>query len=215
MKPTKFKIPYDINLKSQEFVDVVNTIIKDYQIEEIVETGCFNGLGSTLVFAKTGKSVFSIECNPFNVSNASENLRNYDNVCIIHGLSIKRDDLILGIMNEEYSDEVIMDSRFPKVFYVKEIMQNVVAENVLMTLTQNFSRQLVFLDSAGGAGHIEYKNFMNLNDVFKHNKVLLLDDVNHVKHKRSLENLKELYKVVNVSSDQRFAWVDLSKDNLK
>jgi hypothetical protein len=43
------------------------------------------------------------------------------------------------------------------------------------------------------------------------NKILVLDDISHIKHKRSVEKLQELGYVVNKSSDERFAWCILKK----
>lgn len=213
MQPTKYQIPYNINLKSEEFVHVVNELIEKHDIEEIVETGAFNGLGSTMVFAKTGKSVFSIECNRNNFFTASENLKLHKNVCLIHGLSLKRNDLIEYIINADFKKEVTMDSKHPKVFYMQEIMQDVIIEDALSLLTKNTNKQLVFLDSAGGVGYFEFLSFMDMDITYLENKVLLLDDVDHVKHKDSVVNLRKRYKEVNVSKDNRFAWCDLSKSN--
>jgi hypothetical protein len=71
----------------------------------------------------------------------------------------------------------------------------------------------VFLDSAGGVGYFEYLTFMNFNNTS--NKILMLDDISHIKHKRSVEHLEKLGYIVNKSDDNRFAWCDLSKGKLK
>jgi predicted O-methyltransferase YrrM len=78
------RIKYNINLNSSEFEQVVKDLVRDYDFEEVVETGTFNGLGSTSVFAKTGKYVFTIECNINNFERATSNLQGYENVCVIH-----------------------------------------------------------------------------------------------------------------------------------
>jgi len=39
----------------------------------------------------------------------------------------------------------------------------------------------------------------------------MLDDISHIKHKRSVEKLEELGYKVNYSSDKRFAWCVLSQ----
>ena len=47
------------------------------------------------------------------------------------------------------------------------------------------------------------------------NKILVLDDISHIKHKRSVEDLEKNNYTVFKSSDNRFAWCDLSKGKLK
>lgn len=205
------RIKYDINLKSEEFEQVVNMLVNEYDFDEIVETGTFNGLGSTSVFAKTGKYVFTIECNKENFETATRNLQQYENVCVIHGLSLNRDTLIKHLLHQEFDIETTYDSDFPKSFYMREINQQVVVENALDVFCNNDRKQLVFLDSAGGVGYAEFLNFMNYNT---DNKILVLDDIDHIKHKRSVEYLEDKF-IVHKSKENRFAWCDLSKGNLK
>jgi len=205
-EPTKFQIPYSINLNNTEFQNTVDKLVNEHEFNEIVETGTYNGLGSTQVFAKTNKYVFSIECNYNNFLNASRNLAMYDNVCVIHGLSLKRERLITALLEEDFDIDTTYDSKHPKSFYMREISQTVVVENALELFCKNKRKQLVFLDSAGGVGYLEFKSFMSIGDVFLENKILMLDDINHIKHKRSVEFLlKEGYEV-NISTDNRFAW---------
>jgi hypothetical protein len=209
LEPTtidSFKKEYSINLNSNEFKSVVDQIISKNEIDEIIETGTFNGLGSTSIFAKTRKYVFTIECNYNNFINASNNLANYDNVCVIHGLSLPRTDLVRGLLNETFDIETKYDSDYPKAFYMREISHKVVVENALDLFCNNGRKQLVFLDSAGGVGLLEFNAFMNYNKSYLANKILMLDDISHIKHKRSVEKLEELGYEVNKSSDERFAW---------
>jgi hypothetical protein len=181
-------------------------LVNEHDFTEIVETGTYNGLGSTQVFAKTNKYVFSIECNYNNFLNASKNLAMYDNVCVIHGLSLKREKIITALLEEDFDIDTTYDSKHPKSFYMREISQTVVVENALELFCKNKRKQLVFLDSAGGVGYLEFKSFMSIGDVFLENKILMLDDINHIKHKRSVEFLLKDGIEVNISSDNRFAW---------
>jgi hypothetical protein len=217
--PTEFKeeapnrIKYNINLNSKEFELVVNDLVLDFDIDEVVETGTFNGLGSTSVFAKTGKYVFTIECNKNNFETAIRNLEQYQNVCVIHGLSLYRDILIKHLMQQEFDINTTYDSDYPKSFYMREINQQVVLENALDVLANNDRKQLVFLDSAGGVGYAEFLEFMNYEG--KDKKILVLDDIDHIKHKRSVEYLEQMGYNVNKSVGNRFAWCDLSKGKLR
>lgn len=207
------RIKYDINLNSKEFELVINDLVLDFDIDEIVETGTFNGLGSTSVFAKTGKYVFTIECNKNNFETATKNLEQYQNVCVIHGLSLQREILIKHLMHQEFDIDTTYDSDYPKSFYMREINQQVVLENALDVLANNDRKQLVFLDSAGGVGYAEFLEFMTYEG--KHNKILVLDDIDHIKHKRSVEYLENIGYQVSKSVGNRFAWCDLSKGKLR
>jgi hypothetical protein len=40
----------------------------------------------------------------------------------------------------------------------------------------------------------------------------MLDDISHIKHKRSVEKLEELGYIVNQSTDKRFAWCILGNN---
>lgn len=199
-----FKKEYLINLNNPEFRDVVNKILEENEVDEIVETGTFNGLGSTTIFAQTKKYVFSIECNPNNFTTATNNLRRYENVCVVNGLSLDKELIIKGLLEEKFDIETKYDSDYPKSFYMREISHQVVLENALDVFCNNDRKQLVFLDSAGGIGYLEFNSFMSYPNL--DNKILMLDDISHIKHKRSVEKLIEMGYDVNKSSDERFAW---------
>jgi len=206
-------IDYTIQLNTLEFRSVANELASE--VEEIIETGTFHGDGSTRIFADTGKYVFSIECNTQNFQISSQNLGAYQNVCVLHGLSLSKEELIKGLLHESFDLDVTYDSKFPKSFYMREISQNVVVENALELLCNNNRKQLIFLDSAGGVGWLEYLWVMNLPKEFLQNKILMLDDINHIKHYRSVKDLAEKGYDVQISEDKRFAWTKLSADERK
>ena len=197
---------YGIELNSNEFRDVVKRLVKEYTIGEVVETGTFLGNGSTKVFAGEGLNVFTIECNSNHMLQAVENLKGMDNVCFIHGLSLKREILIKGLMSMTFKSNLVYDSERPKVFYTQEVLQPVLVEDALSLFSKNDTRQLVFLDSAGGVGYIEFLEFMSWPLSVRREKVLLLDDVTHVKHAKSVQSLKDWGFDVKLSGDGRFAW---------
>jgi hypothetical protein len=118
--------------------------------------------------------------------------------------------LIKGLLQESFDLDVTYDSKYPKSFYMREISQNVVVENALDLLCNNDRNQLIFLDSAGGVGYLEYLWVMNLPNEFIQHKTLILDDINHIKHYRSVKDLIEKGFDVQVSEDKRFAWTKLS-----
>jgi len=204
---------YRIEMNSNEFRDVVRRLVKQYEIREVVETGTYLGTGSTAVFAGEGLDVFTLECNVNHLMTAAENLQGMSNVCFIHGLSLKRERIIAGLMAMDFPEGGIYDSPNPKVFYVQEANQPVLVEDALELLAKNEVRQLVFLDSGGGLGYLEFVEFMSWPSSVRRNKVLLLDDVTHVKHAKSVQSLKDWGFEVGVSQDGRFAWCQFIDGN--
>lgn len=205
---------FTIQLKTDEFRSVIAELIENNQVDEIIETGAYQGDGSTKVFAETGKYVFSIESNYENWITASRNLIEHPNVCVIHGLSIGRSELIRQLMDEPF--EMIgtkYDSNYPKTFYMREICQPVVVEDALDLFVKNDRKQLVFLDSSGGVGHLEFKKLMSYGMNVLRNKVIVLDDISHIKHIRSVDFLRRNGFEFGVSSDERFAWCSFQSGN--
>lgn len=200
-------LDYTIQLNTLEFKAVVSELISD--IEEIVETGTFQGNGSTKIFAETGKYVFTMECNAVNHHIAVQNLMQYQNVAAFHALSMKRETLMKFLLHEKFDIDTNYDSVFPKTFYMREIGENVLFENGLDLFCNNDRKQLIFLDSAGGVGYAEFLQIMSLSPENLRQKTLILDDINHIKHSRSVSQLRELAYEVNTSQENRFAWVKL------
>jgi len=208
---------YDINLNSSEFEETVQILSQD--VEEIIETGTFNGLGSTTVFAKTGKPLTTIESCFDHFRQAVFNLKDFTNVKLLWGSSlnvkemtefIDADDIYESDMVLSKSIAVDGSSEGPQSFYKQEIMgfntNPPTKQDLLIELINNDKKQLVFLDSAGGVGYLEFQKFMTLEDSKRKNKILLLDDVSHVKHYRSVVFLKQNKYNVVVSKNKRFAY---------
>jgi len=217
---------YSINLNTSLFEETVNSLITNGNIDEIIETGTFNGLGSTTIFAKTKIKTISIECSYNNYQEAKQNLKYFKNVELYFGTSLNIEDMIEFIEGDDIyeSDEVKSHSLLVdytshstekiKEYYKKEVTSSCSCdgsctkgmENLLIKLIDNDKKQLVFLDSAGGVGYLEFKKFMSLDTDKLKNKILLLDDISHVKHYRSVLWLeKNGYNVV-LSEDERFAY---------
>jgi len=200
---------YPVELSSEvDFAPTVFRLIRDFDIEQIVETGALFGLGSTLIFAQTGLPVFSIECNPKFVRLARRNLKCYPNVKIIQGYSLSRKKMIEFIARDKiYGQKPRLKregGRYAPLGYMVEISQGPGQENLLIRLIDNPKRQLVLLDSCGGVGYLEFKCFMSTR--YLKNKILLLDDINHVKHYRSLKELKKMGVTFHRSCSRRWGW---------
>lgn len=220
---------YSIHANSNPwFRTAVDFICSEFGIEEIIETGTYNGLGSTKVFCEIAKelgiTVRSIECNEDNCHSARYNLRDFKDVEIIHGLSIDRQEAIdwmqhnLKLPPEDISldydlgpdMEHITDNQYLRLLlqsYTDEISTPCVNENVLPDLINNRITQLIFLDSAGGIGLYEFKKcIMSLSPKYLCTKVLMVDDVDKMKHYQTTEALEEDGFCVNYDSQRRMAW---------
>ena len=189
---------YHINVTNDHFTDLVNDIINNIKIQEIIETGTFDGNGSTKTLAKTNISLKTIECNTDNFNRAKINLQNYSNIEFINAFTLNRSDMIKFIKNDfflynkEYLNDcqIMTDHDNPEIFYIGELNNNSsIEENVLFDLINNDKKQIIFLDSAGGVGYLEFLEVMKLNKEFLVNKHIILDDIFHVKHFRSYEYL--------------------------
>jgi hypothetical protein len=215
-------INYDINLNTEDFKDTINFLLSSYKVDEIIETGTFNGLGSTKIFADTNKQVISIESCLSHHEQAKENLKNYKNVSLLYGSSLNLKEMSSFILTDEiYNSNLVLTGQIKtegnvqntascKDFYLSEINGFASTpperEDLLWPLINNDKNQLVFLDSAGGVGYLEYQKFMLLPTSTKQKKILLLDDISHVKHYRSVVHLIQNKHNVIISKDQRFAY---------
>jgi hypothetical protein len=171
-----------------------------------------------MVWAETKLPTHTMECNLELYVKATENLKFYPNVKIHNAYSLLLLDMTEWIDKDDIysSDRQVMvdgDNGDPKAFYKKELGNRMIQEELLPTLIRNDKRQIIFLDSAGGVGYLEYAQVMiELEEGHMgKNKILILDDVNHVKHCRSVDDLQKRGYEVYVSSNKRWAWVDLSK----
>ena len=207
------KKSYPLKSASNQFKNVVNELIKKYDPEQIIETGSYKGLGSTLIFAKTKKPIISIECNRDYVLKARKNLRRYKNVTILNAHSLKKKTLIEFINTYKFKYPKTVAREVDDKFFYKyknEVDVDSDFENALPFLINNDKRQIVFLDSAGGVGYLEFTTFMKLPKKFLNNKILMLDDVMHIKHYRSIKNLQKMgYRPIIINN--RFAYLSFIK----
>lgn len=187
-----------INIKSSLFEDEIKKVIVQYNLEEIIETGTNTGVGSTAILARMGIPVFTLECSPANAEQAKFNLFGSSHVTVINGFSLNKKDMISFILSDKAShpQDIMIDALNPIDFYLKEINFDV-PENLLLPLIENDKSQLIFLDSAGGVGYLEYLKVMSLSKEQLSKKVLVLDDIHHVKHYRSVLDLEQKGYLVN------------------
>jgi hypothetical protein len=89
---------------------------------------------------------------------------------------------------------VKFDHDNPRWYYqheLNDVVSKPPQEDLLMKLITNPEKQLVFLDSSGGTGLLEFQKVIGLPKEILKEKVIMFDDVNHIKHYRSVEWMKK------------------------
>lgn len=198
-----------------------------------IESGTHVGLGSTTLLAelmaalpgRRVRPVYTLEVNFKFWQEAARNLRRFPQVRCLWGLSVKSaeakaflsEDAILqnhALEPDIYIDEVAD----PKAFYLAEVegkltdpesvpgpfvRKRYYREGLLPRLLRRHRdrRPLVLLDSAGGLGFLEFRTVREHLKGAPH--LLVLDDIDHLKHYRSRRALHEdpAYTVLGESVD--------------
>jgi hypothetical protein len=208
-------LEYNTRLQGEQYKVFIDGIIKKYKIESIVETGTYDGMGSSQLLASTGLPFDTIECHGMNFIAAKVNLEKFKNTRVHHAYSLKLDEMLEFIKEDEWTNNpeqmvklgVKFDHENPRWYYKHELTDVVSKppqENVLMSLITNPESQLIFLDSSGGVGLLEFQKVRELPKEILNEKLIMLDDINHIKHYRSLQWMKENCKV-EYSEDGRLA----------
>jgi hypothetical protein len=194
----------------------------------VLETGTFDGRGSTTFLAMAtfmrGIPVFTIEADPTHWAAARSNLAIYSHVeCLLghsvpvaRGLEFLRTDPVLqnpDAYPHIYTDDLahpvetyqleLQGMLFSMIPKPKEHRGDDLLRKYLLGIRD--AHPFVLLDSAGGLGLLEFE--ITLEVMGDRPFWLLLDDVRHVKHFRSLERIcqDESFEVLNVSQGAH-AW---------
>lgn len=211
-----------------ELQHLLQKIISENEIEGVVETGTYDGLGSTTTLAEafrtsamTPNFFYTCDINLSKFKKARKNLAPYPFVSCLWGRSVKLDEAIEFMSHddmlnhhEKYPDIFIDGAENPVSFYLAECKRGFMShkraigyfmrapffrllgiakyqgEDLLRRLLTRHSnaRTLIVLDSAGGIGFLEFKI---ITEIMKHRRYwLLLDDIMHIKHYRSFEQIK-------------------------
>ena len=228
-----------------ELVAKIEGAIKEYAVDVAIETGTFEGTGSTRMVSecftrvRPPKVYVTFEVGLQSWLTAYRNLRPFPFVQCLWGCSVDRAEALAFIMRDEmlanhakYPDIYIDDVQDPVAFYSNELKgtlgrRSIASEVSSATrrtlsglrilpsrdaserLTESDARKylwsgdgllpkylklhqrnkpLVILDSSGGCGWYEFQVMMEIMKDLPF--VLLLDDVHHIKHYRSLEHVK-------------------------
>lgn len=218
-------LEYETRISSGPQRSFIAGLIERHRIEHIVETGSYDGLGSSSLLASTGLPFDTIECHAMNFVAAKVNLSSHVNATVHHAYSLPLSEMLGFIESDEWTNDpgtmedlgVKFDHEDPKWYYRHELIDVVTMprrEGLLMELIDNDRRQLVFLDSSGGVGLMEFRAFMSIGPERLRKKVLMLDDVDHIKHRRSVQELQEMGIPLEWSNDRRLvaACMDAIRD---
>lgn len=206
-----------------ELQKLLQDITKTEKFKYVIETGTFDGLGSTTFIAESFPKHFSpqmfvtIEADWKRWRQAMRNLRRFPFIKCLWGNSVKQkqaidfirnDDFILN--HEKYDDIFIDNVDNPVEFYTKEVLGELKNKGFKNPISYFFDRKnkyqgeglmekylrkvkannpLVILDSAGGIGFLEFSILIEVMGDYPY--VVLLDDVKHIKHYRSVKLIEK------------------------
>lgn len=163
---------------------------------------------------------YTLEIDEYIYLQARKNLKKYPFVKPVYGISVPVKEAISFIDNDDcisnhqnYKDVYIDDLENPRAFYINEIQGKLSGvklgflgklkrwvklgfaskfqENIFQSILPKIKHKkpLILLDSCGGTGYLEFLN------IIKHMEQLpfsiILDDVHHLKHFRSLAYLRD------------------------
>lgn len=188
---------YNGMTSSGAFNKALTALIANRGITKVIETGTYLGTGTTKAIIEGlqahGKpfQFFSLEVNPSNYSKAVMNVGRVEGVHLLNVLSINKTDLPKLVEFTDYPEDVIVDyqEKVRSKSYVSEVSYNVKDEGLYDCLKAlDCEPELVVLDSAG---HIGLQEFNELMKYVKGTFYLALDDINHVKHYKTVQKIKD------------------------
>lgn len=183
---------------AKEFSSELARLIRDEGLTRVLETGTYDGRGSTRNFAQalssTGKpwQLHTVEINPRYAAQAKANNKDFADIHFHEGLSLPRASMPQREETRRWIDECAAD--FPGLYvdylpndpvegYHKETFNDSARDGILPGLLASREFDLVLLDSAGHLGYLEFDLFCRQ---CRFPCILALDDVDHIKHARSV-----------------------------
>lgn len=201
-----------------QFARAVQSLFKRVWPARVIETGTYHGTGTTAIIASAIREAeiseavfFSIEVNPDNFRRAVANLAKQGLVVsVLNGLSVPR-RLLPGIdqIEQHYvrnveADEIFVDHDEAQRarLYHQETNYPQAADDLLGRCLKEFDHRpdFVLLDSGGHMGYVEFRYILPLIHGTCH---IALDDIFHVKHHRSFQELQQ---------DRRFELLVVSEE---
>ncbi len=166
------------NLNTPRFVEVVTNLVSRYKIRKIVETGTFNGKGTTSVYAQTGIPVVTCEVAPDHWRAAKTVLNSFSNV---------QSDLAWSVERMNAPDHLLK-----KIGFELPTAEFWLLRNLMAALLESKSSILISLDSGSAEriGMAEIKTLVSFWEVWKEHSpeplVLICDDIDNHKHQKSV-----------------------------
>lgn len=224
-------------------VRLLRRTVREERTAHVIETGTFDGRGSTTFVAESfdpcspPERFVTMEVNRTSWLKARTNLARFPWITCLWGRSVPyrralafvRHDPALRF-HERYPDIFVDDPGDPIGFYTREVQGKLGGarreqpfrwlvdrafryggDGLLQRWLARLRRRkpLVILDSAGGIGYLE---FMTLIETMGENPFLLLmDDINHVKHFRSLAYIRSHDGFVPLGVDENRGWALVKK----
>jgi hypothetical protein len=200
------------------FEKMLRLIIKKHLPRSIIETGTYLGTGTTRIIASQIKDLgikcefHSIECNPKYHREAESNLNNLGLSQFVNlnlGVSVPKE--ILPTKTQIKSDTIDGDvvgmfvdhdegSRVESYFWETNAVG--LEHDILGKIIKKFKYRpdMLLLDSAGHMGNVEFNYCLSM---IKSECIIALDDTNHVKHAKTMKQVK---------SDSRFYQISETAD---
>jgi glycosyltransferase involved in cell wall biosynthesis/ADP-heptose:LPS heptosyltransferase/predicted Zn-dependent protease len=191
---------------NSEFERFLREVIRDTQPKFVVETGTYLGQGTTRIITSALKDnrleearFYSIECNPEHHRQAQANLASSGLlrfVKLLHGISVPRSllpnaEAIRKETIENAHGDIFVDHHEEKrvQLYLNETNFPSLPEDLLGRCLRECDGKpdLLLLDSAGHMGNVEFNYVLTL---LRGPCYIALDDIRHVKHARSVEQMK-------------------------
>lgn len=210
------KVQGDATRIGTRFKGEIQRILRSYPMFNIIETGTYDGAGSTAAIIEAmhpDAYFFSIEVCPYLYSLAVARFRTVDCGLILrNGLSIPRNLLpTIEQIKEDYvfnrpDKSIFIDHKDSNraINYFKETNYPEAPDNLLGAALQTFNPQFILLDSAGHIGYIEFQYLIaRLQDKC----IIALDDIGHIKHYRSYQQIltDSRFKIL-ASGDEKFGY---------
>jgi len=192
----------------------------------VIETGTHTGTGSTRMILRafgerTPEKFLTIEVSRELVNRARVNLADAPSVECLWGLSVRREAAHRFLLGDEWLRELdpALDIYVdflpdPVAGYTAELagalggdQDNTPPDNLLELLLNQFNseRPFICLDSAGGIGWLEFHEVLRLQRDLPF--LILLDDINHVKHYRSARYIERSPAFEVLGADHDEGWM--------
>lgn len=192
--------------RDSEFARSIVALFEQLRPQRVIETGTFHGDGTTRIIASALRDLksetarfFSIECNHDNLMRARENLaRNglLEQVELVHGLSVPRSLLPSAeVIREKLVEAIDGDGIYvdhdaavrTQRYYAETDFRGIPDDRLGHCIERcDGAPDFVLLDSGGHMGNVEFNYLLGRLSAPCH---IALDDINHVKHRRSYQQI--------------------------